>query len=82
MAWGIALPCHGSMVHGGEAYIAAAYGSTIRKGLSDANMTFLEEAAVALRSCHGAWVVGGDWNISPELLKSSKWLDLVGGVIF
>ncbi len=37
---------------------------------------------MALRSCVGGWVLGGEWNISPESLRASKWLDLVGGVIF
>ena len=52
------------------------------QGLSDANMSLLEEAAVALRSCSGGWVLGGDWNMSPELLRASKWLDIVEGTIF
>ena len=52
------------------------------QGLSDANMALLEEAAVALRLCQGGWILGGDWNITPDLLKASKWLDMVGGVVF
>jgi hypothetical protein len=45
-------------------------------------MTLLEEAAVALKLCHGGWILGGDWNLSPEVLRASKWLDMVGGVVF
>ena len=52
------------------------------QGLSDANMALLEEAAVALRPCQGGWIFGGDWNISAGLLAASKWLDMVGGVVF
>ena len=52
------------------------------QGLSEANMALREEAAVALRLCQGEWILGGDWNIPPELLKASKWLEMVDGVIF
>jgi hypothetical protein len=52
------------------------------QGLSEANMSLLEEAAAALRSCKGRWILGGDWNMSPELLRASGWLDMGGGVIY
>jgi hypothetical protein len=52
------------------------------EGLSTANMELLEEAAGALRSLKGGWIAGGDWNIEPEVLRASKWLEMVGGVIF
>ena len=51
------------------------------QGLSAANMALLEKAAAALLACQGGWILGGDWNISPDLLQSSKWLEIVGGVI-
>ena len=52
------------------------------EGLSDKNQHLLEQAAVALRIIDGPWVAAGDWNISPQTLASSGWLDMVGGVIF
>ena len=52
------------------------------QGLSESNMALLEEAAIALQLCQGGWVLGGDWNMPPELLKASKWLEMVNGVIF
>ena len=45
-------------------------------------MGILEVAIIALRCLRGPWVAGGDWNISPELLRSSRWLEIVDGVLF
>ena len=30
-------------------------------------------AAAGLRSLQGPWIVGGDWNLEAEVLKSSGW---------
>ena len=52
------------------------------EGLSQANAGILEQAAVALNGLRGPWIVGGDWNIQPDTLADSRWLQMVGGVIF
>ena len=51
------------------------------EGLSETNVLLLEETVVALNALKGPWIVGGDWNINPDLLRSSEWLDMVGGVL-
>ena len=51
------------------------------EGLSSANMLILEEAAVALGTVSGPWVIGGDWNMPPHTLAASGWLDMVGGLV-
>jgi hypothetical protein len=52
------------------------------EGVSEANMCILEQATVALRSLKGPWVAAGDWNLSPQVLAESRWLEQVDGVIF
>ena len=51
------------------------------EGLSSENMSILEAAAVALGTATGPWIVGGDWNMPPQLLLQSGWLEIVQGVI-
>ena len=52
------------------------------EGLSEANMCILEVATVALRCLKGPWVAAGDWNMSPQTLAQSRWLEQVDGIIF
>ena len=52
------------------------------EGISEGNLLLLLEIAIALRSIKGPWIIGGDWNLSPDLLRSTRWLELVGGQIF
>ena len=49
--------------------------------LSDDNLAILAEAAILLCTLSGPWVIGGDWNITPETLQASGWLDVVGGKV-
>ena len=51
------------------------------EGLSLANMTILDHAAVALNTVGGPWIAAGDFNMSPQTLAESGWLKTVGGVI-
>ena len=41
----------------------------------------LKEVAVAIRQLRGQWVLAGDWNMTPEVLASSGWLDVIKGTI-
>ncbi len=50
-------------------------------GLSEENLQLLQEVAEDLGSLTGPWVVGGDWNLTPQQLAASGWLGLVGGVV-
>ena len=52
------------------------------QGLTDINLTILAEAAAMLGAISGPWVIGGDWNINPQVLRASGWLGVVGGRLF
>ena len=51
------------------------------EGISPANMALLDELAVALGSLRGPWIIGGDWNLTPEVLSASRWPEVVEGTI-
>ena len=51
------------------------------EGLSPANMAILDELAVALGILDGPWIIGGDWNLTPEILTASRWPQIVGGAV-
>ncbi len=51
------------------------------EGLTQRNRRVLEEVALALRGVTGPWVLAGDWNLPPDLLAQSGWLDQVRGCI-
>ena len=48
-------------------------------GLSPANLDLLQEVAGLLEQLEGPWLIGGDFNRTPELLQESGWLQLVRG---
>eukprot|EP00973_Karenia_brevis_P029882 4120240-Karenia_brevis.AAC.1 len=50
--------------------------------LSDSNQHLLDEAAGALKAVKGPLIIGRDWNMSPQTLAASRWLDMVRGIIF
>jgi len=62
-------------LHCGSVYLKDA------AGLCEHNLLVLQEIAVALRQLRGPWVLGGDWNLTPDVLQSSGWLDVVHGVV-
>ena len=45
------------------------------------NLDILDAAAAVLNSLSGRWVLGGDFNCTPEQLTETGWLRVVGGVI-
>ena len=51
------------------------------EGLSPENLDILQQVAEVLSSLRGPWVIGGDWNINPQVLAASGWLGIVDGVI-
>ena len=51
-------------------------------GLNEANKLILEEVTVAVKSLKGPWVIAGDWNLSPETLAASGFLQMIGGALF
>ena len=52
------------------------------EGLSETNKLLLETGAGVLNGLKGPWIAQGDWNMPPETLAASKWLEMVDGVIF
>jgi len=62
-------------LHAGSVYLQDS------AGLNDVNLAVLQEIAVVLKQIRGPWILAGDWNLNPDLLRSSAWLDVVGGVI-
>ena len=48
---------------------------------AEANLNLLHAIAAALRPCVGNWLLGGDFNCTPDQLRATGWLELVGGRI-
>ena len=51
------------------------------EGASQANLDLLQRVAGVLKRVRGQWVLGGDFNMTPQCLDETGWLGLVGGVI-
>ena len=51
-------------------------------GLNEANKLILQEVTAAVKSLKGPWVIAGDWNLSPEILAASGFLQMIGGALF
>jgi hypothetical protein len=51
------------------------------EGLSERNLALLEMLVAALRTLRGPWVVGGDWNLTPEQVSSTNILEIMCGQI-
>ena len=51
------------------------------EGCSKRNLDVLQETARLLKSLVGPWIMAGDFNMSPEELQASGFLDLLKGVI-
>ena len=48
-------------------------------GLKGGNLKKLADLAVLISAINGPWIAMGDWNMTPEDLRQSAWLLLVGG---
>ena len=51
------------------------------EGLSPENLLILQEVAAVISQVRGPWILGGDWNLTPQTLQTTNWLQMVGGVI-
>ena len=51
------------------------------EGLSSRNLDLMHYAAQVVKGLVGPWIMGADWNLSPQVLKESGWLELVRGTI-
>jgi len=45
------------------------------------NLDLLDSMAFTISGLVGPWMIGGDWNCTPEELTATGWLQKVGGVI-
>ena len=50
-------------------------------GPSETNLNILQEAATFLSCLTGPWIIGGDWNMSPQTLASTRFPNVVHGMI-
>jgi len=50
-------------------------------GLSELNLSLLQEVACVAKSLNGPWVLAGDFNLEPSVLAASGFLQLAGGHI-
>ena len=51
------------------------------EGLSPANASLLLAIETVTKSLKGPWVIGGDWNLSPETLEEAGWVNTIHGAI-
>ena len=51
------------------------------EGLSQANLDILHSVAATISELQGPWLIAGDFNLEPSLLRQSGWLQLVKGVV-
>ena len=68
-------------VRGGILCLSAYLWTT--EGLSERNVEVLAQLGEMIRQRRGPWIIGGDFNMSPERLRSEAgwWLEKVGGCI-
>ncbi len=69
----------GGVVRGGLHLLTAWPHHT--EGATERNIDILDQLARVIDSVKGPWLVGADWNITPEALLATGWLDLVDGVV-
>lgn len=43
------------------------------QGMSETNQAILTEVAAYIGTLQGPWLVAGDWNLTPEVLRQSGW---------
>jgi len=66
-------------VHCGSPYLYSMVG---KGGIqAQCNLDMLDSMAFTLNGLVGPWILGGDWNCSPQDLTATGWLQKVGGVI-
>ncbi len=61
-----------ALVRGGYA-LATVYLWTA-EGLSARNLSIMDELGAALSELSAPFVIGGDWNLAPEVLEASGWV--------
>ena len=49
------------------------------EGMSEKNRGLLMDLARIVRHIRGPWIIMGDWNMAPEVLQASGWVDEICG---
>ena len=89
------IPCHNAIKEEYRHRIGAAWLGAVQKGgvhfvtvylkdgegISQTNQAILTELAAYLGTIRGPWIVGGDWNVTPQQLQSASWDSIVKGSI-
>jgi hypothetical protein len=67
--------CRGG-IHIGSMYLHDIVGPS-----NPRNIAVLQHIALSLSNLAGGWILGGDWNCTPEELRATGWLKLIGAEI-
>lgn len=67
----------GAVMRGGVHVVAACLKDG--DGLGPTNLALLTELAALVADLRGPWLIAGDWNLTPEMLAQSGWLQVVNG---
>ena len=51
------------------------------EGASERNLNLLQEVAIFLSCLKGPWIIGGDWNMAPQVLERTQFVNMVRGVV-
>ena len=51
-------------------------------GVGGRNEFLLQLVIAFITSCRSLWIVGGDWNLSPDTLRSTRFLGITDGKLF
>jgi hypothetical protein len=71
----------GAVVRGGINVCSCYFHSSL--GIAAApNMNILQAVAAVLSTIGGPWIIGADWNCTPEQLTKTGWLKMVKGQVF
>ena len=46
------------------------------------NLDLLQCISAMMATLRGAWIIGGDWQCTPDELRETGWLKIVKGVIY
>ena len=71
---------HVGAVCRGGIHVLSAY-LWCSEGLTPRNLDLLQSIAQVIAKLFGPWCLAADWNLNPEALRASGWLDLVQGCI-
>ena len=49
--------------------------------MTEYNLRVLQEAAALARTLGGPWVMPGDWNVQPDMVRETNWLKVAKGTV-